>query len=137
MVPESAMSSSQAHHYHLVFSEQLVKVVLTVVAGMLFHSSLLFLVIHDGFCFFVSDIPLLLIPFPPPLPICPLLRFPGYCRVLGSTGALSVRWRSAVQTRYWQGRCVPCFGVGYCLHHRRCIREDDDFILYDLSLPTS
>ena len=58
------MSSPQAHHYHMNFSGQLIKVVLTVVAGMLFKPSLLLLVIHDGFCFFVSDLPLLLIQSP-------------------------------------------------------------------------
>ena len=63
MVPESAVSSPETHHYHLVFSGQLVKGVLTVVAGMLFQPSLLLLVIHDGFCIFVSDLLLLLIQF--------------------------------------------------------------------------
>ena len=33
MVPESAVFGPQVHHYHLVFSEQMVKVVLTVVAA--------------------------------------------------------------------------------------------------------
>ena len=60
MVPESAVSSRQAHRYDLVFSGQLVKVLLTAVAGMLFQPSLLLLVIRDNFCFFVSDLPLLL-----------------------------------------------------------------------------
>ena len=54
MVPESAVSSPQAHHYYLFFSGQLAKV-LTVVAGMLFQPSLILLMIHDDFCFFVSD----------------------------------------------------------------------------------
>ena len=62
-MPESAVSIPQPHHYELAFSGQLVKVVLIVVAGMLFQPSIL--VIHDGFCFFVSDLPLLSIQFPP------------------------------------------------------------------------
>ena len=63
MVPQSAVSSLQAPH--LVLSGQLVKFDLGVVAGMLFQPPLLLLVIHNLFLFFVSDLPLLLIQFPP------------------------------------------------------------------------
>ena len=41
MVIESAVSSPQAPHYHMVFSGELVHVFINVVAGMLFQPSLL------------------------------------------------------------------------------------------------
>ena len=41
--------------------------VFTLVAGMLFQPYFLLLVTLDGFCFFISDPPLILIQFPPSL----------------------------------------------------------------------